>query len=74
MKEEFEDNIEVIRIRKIKEGHTTQWSKEKRIKGQTTIYNTLHINNWTPSSKSHNKHIVIEGGGVCILSLKIPQE
>jgi len=47
LKEEFEDNIEVIRIRKIKDGQTTQWSKEKKIKGQTTIYNTLHRNKWT---------------------------
>ena len=41
MKEEFEDNIEVIRIREIKEGHTTQWSKEKEQKDKqrsTTNY------------------------------------
>ena len=27
----------------IEEGHPTQWPKEKRQKGQTMIYKTLHI-------------------------------
>ena len=40
--EKFEDTKGVIRSRKSQKKHTTQWSKEKSTKGQTTIYKTLH--------------------------------
>jgi predicted component of viral defense system (DUF524 family) len=42
IKEEFEDTKGVIRIRISKKDKTIQWKKEKRTKGQTMIYKTLH--------------------------------
>jgi hypothetical protein len=43
--EEFEDTKGVIRIRKSWKGrqHNDQKKKDKRTKGKTTIYKTLHI-------------------------------
>jgi len=47
---EVEDTTGVIRTREIKEGQTTQWPKEK---GETTIYNRLHRNNWNKSQEPY---------------------
>ena len=53
LKVEFENNIGVIISHKIEEEQTTQWSKGKGIKGQTTFCNTLHKNNWTEQQEPY---------------------
>ena len=50
--EVFEDTKGVIRIRKLKKDRQ-HWPKEKKTKGQTAIYKTLHITTYfNPPKKS----------------------
>ena len=50
--DEFEDIKGVVRIRKSKQDG--QWPKEKRSKGETTIYKALHR---TLKIKQHEPHL-----------------